>query len=476
MKRLLQLLGLILFIALVGSWIVFQFILRQRPFARAEVYFRQAEKHALTADSAGHWKHVLEALDSLSRSHQPFFPLSGTYDPGVYRAWCAQAVERGRRLDPLYPAFTRNEHYGWPAALQGRGWTLYALDPIVWAAPSIAIIEPGRSAEAADAVRRAIDILRSPAAWKDQVFDEAGGDPMVDNLLWKSSLLIAEGLYGLMTGDRETYRPEMEALARDLFQKQRDNLSRPIGQGFSGGECCRSGWWLAQCNALSALGLEFYDRLYGTDAETGTLIGEGFRRELLAFLKKEMIDPRTRLPYRAWHPTGPLQAEQATSPFAGLLAAFALRPFDDAFASDLYRRSRPHHLKSSPLAKGEFLAEAEIPDLLPGEGADCLGPGGGTGASFFVAWAATREFEDKRIFNAVNQWFTDEARPYFSGGEIRFDETNPDPSPIPGYSAGRLLNMMSGWWLLGKVHVGWKTILDHDWSQNRDPSGRMLNR
>lgn len=476
MKRLLQLLGIILFIAVVASWIVFHFILRQRPFGRAEVYFRQAERHALAADSLGHWKHALGSLDALSRSHQPFFPLSGGYDPAMYRAWCEQAKERSRPLEPLYPAFTRNEDYGWPAALQGRGWTLYALDPIIWAAPSIAIIEPGRSAEAADAVRRAIEILRGPGAWKDQVFDENGGDPMVDNLLWKASLLIAEGIYGLMTGDPETCRSEMEFLARSLARAQRENLLRPIGSGYAGGECCRSGWWFAQCNALAALGLEFYDRLYGRDAAAGEKIGESFRRDLLAFLKKEMIDPETRLPYRAWHTVGPLQAERETSPFAGLLAAFALSPLDRDFADDLYRRSRPHHLKSSPLGRGEFLSEAEIADILPGEGADCLGPGTRTGASFFVAWAATREFEDKRIFNAVNQWFTDEARPYFSGGEIRFDETNRSPSPLPGYSAGDLLDMMSGWWLLGKVHVGWKTILDHDWSRNRDPAGRLRNR
>ena len=475
MKRLLKLIGIIIFIALAGSWIVFHFILKQRPFADAAGYFKQAERRKLAPDAAGHWKHSLAALDALARDHRPFFPVSETYDPDAYRRWCEEAEERGRNRDPLYPAFTRNERYGWPAALQGRGWTLYALDPIVWAAPSVAIIEPGRSAETAYLVRQAIEILRGPAAWRDQVFEEGAGDPMIENMLWKASLLIAEGLYGLMTGDGEIYRPEMQALARDLYRQQKENLSLPLGKGWVGGVCCRSGWWLAQCNALGALGLELYDRLYGRDEELEVKIGEAFRRDFLAFVKKEMTDPKTGLLYRAWHPSGPLQADTATSDFASLLSAFALHPFDAEFAAGLYRRARPRHLKSSPLGSGEFVAEAEIADLLPGEGADCLGLDGGAGANLFLAWAATREFGDKRIFNAINQWFTDEARPYLSGGEIRFDETNPGPSPFPGYSAGRILNMMSGWWLLGKVHLGWKTILDHDWSKNRDANGRMLN-
>ena len=45
-------------------------------------------------------------------------------------------------------------------------------------------------------------------------------------------------------------------------------------------------------------------------------------------------------------------------------------------------------------------------------------------------------------------------------------------SAIAGYTTRNILNMLSGWWLFAKVHLGWKTIFDHDWSQNRDSPGR----
>jgi len=61
--------------------------------------------------------------------------------------------------------------------------------------------------------------------------------------------------------------------------------------------------------------------------------------------------------------------------------------------------------------------------------------------------------------------------PYCRQGEIRFDETNPQPSGIPGFTTGRLFN---GRWLYANAHVGWNTIFEHDWARNRTPEGRPL--
>jgi hypothetical protein len=60
--------------------------------------------------------------------------------------------------------------------------------------------------------------------------------------------------------------------------------------------------------------------------------------------------------------------------------------------------------------------------------------------------------------------------------EIRFDhDENDDPTDVPGFTMGKLFNMFSGWWLLGKVHLGWETIFTHDWSKHRDQDGRLLD-
>jgi len=87
---------------------------------------------------------------------------------------------------------------------------------------------------------------------------------------------------------------------------------------------------------------------------------------------------------------------------------------------------------------------------------------------------ASREFDDPATFDQIHRFLVNLMHPYYRQAEVRFDETNPEPSGLEGFTTGQLMNMFNGWWLFAKVHVGWKTILEHDWSRHRDRDGRPL--
>ncbi len=108
-------------------------------------------------------------------------------------------------------------------------------------------------------------------------------------------------------------------------------------------------------------------------------------------------------------------------------------------------------------------------------GAEMPGMIGESALNTYLVLVASREHDDMKTFDMINEMLTTLTHPYYRQGQLRFDETNEDPSGIPGFSEGQMLNMNSGWWLLGKTHVGWDDILNHNWSENRDVNGFVLN-
>ncbi len=449
----------------------------QKPFATSRDYWAQLKKHKLTVDAAAHWNYALNTVDVISYSQERYFPVPDPYDPEMMKRWADANRWNELALKRVYQAFSSDKDYGWPPSLRGIPWMQAAI-AYVWAAPSVAIIEPGRTAEAAFLVREFIELMRSPAGWMDYAIIQNWGEPMRKNVMWKAPLLISEGIYTLMTGDKKTFGPEMRFLARDLYRTQLENMKKPLGEGFSGGVECEPNHWFPQCNSMAVLALALYDRIFGVDPEFGVKIGEEYRKNYMKFIREYMSDPQTGLIYRRWHPYGPQQADKDLSGFANIFVALNLRGLEPEFAENIYREFRKRYIVKLPFGLGA--APLEVPEKSPtGElinpGAQEPGMLGETYLNFFLTWVATREFNDRKLFDNLNKIATNFARPYYIQGEIRFDESHKDPSGVDDRTVGEILNMFSGWWLFAKVHVGWKTILEHDWSKHRDKEGRLLN-
>ena len=463
-------------VALVAFGALESFI-KQKPMGTADDYWAQLEHHELTPDVAGNWDFTLEMVDLISHSQEEFFDVPSPYDIDMFKKWVDDNKNDELALKRVYYGFSHDADYGWPQEMQGVAW-MWAIAPYIWSAPSVAMIEPGKSAEAAFVVQEGIELLRSPACWRDYTITQGYGDPMRDNIMWKGPVLISEGLYTLMTGDKERYGPEMQALAHNLYETQRKNLSLPMGEGYCGGVDCEPNHWFPQCNSMGVLGLAIYDEIYGVDPKYGVKIGEEYCKAYMEFLKTYMSDPTTGMVYRKWHRYGPQQADKDLSGFANVFVSANLNPFEPEFAKNIYDHIRFRYIKKLPFGMGGFILEVpehDIYDQVVNLGASEPGMLGETALNIFLAMIAAREHNDKETFNLINELLTHVTHPYYRQAQVRFDETNEEPSGIEGFTVGNMLNMMSGWWMFGKVHVGWEEITNHDWSQNRDEDGRMIN-
>lgn len=477
MKRILKWGIIIIFLIVIIGIIVFEFVLKQRPFADAEAYWAQLKNHKLTIDSLGHWTYAVNTADVLSFSQDPLFDVPKPYDMQMYKKWVDENLYNELAIKRVYQGFSEDGDYGWPAEMRGTGW-LYAAEPFMLATPSIAMIEPGKTAEAVFVLNEFIKLYRSPAVWLDYVITWGYDDPMRANMMWKGPLLIGECLYALMTGDKDKYGPEAKAIAENLYELQQENMKKPLGKGFSAGVECEPNHWYPQCNSIGILGLAIYDKVYGKDEKYGIKIGKAYRENYLKFLKKYMMEPGTNLIYRRWHPYGEYQADKNISASTNIFVALNLNAFYPMFAKKLYEHVRFHYVKRYPFGIGYAILEVPEKNLkgrIINPGSDTPGMIGLSYLNIFAAWVAAKEFGDKDTWNGINKFLTNLTHPYFIQGEIRFDETNDSPSGIANATIGQILNMHSGWWLLAKVHVGWKNILEHDWSKHRDKNGRLLN-
>jgi|Deesub1362A_J573_1020465.scaffolds.fasta_scaffold00132_2 hypothetical protein len=468
----------IFILVIVIAFLVFQFYLKQEPFADADDYWAQLERHQLTPDVEGHWNYTLGMIDAIAYSQKPYFPLpKEPYDKEMFSRWVERYGYDKERLKRVYYAFSNDMDYGWPSELQGVPWML-AIMGYVYAAPSVAIIEPGKTAEAAYVLRELINVLRSPAAWMDFSIKQGWGNPLIELAQWKGPLLITEGLYALVSGDKETFGPEIRAFAQDVYESQMRNLKLPYGKGFSGGIVCEPNQWFPQCNMMVILGLKLYDKVYGVDPKYKKSLGEEYLRNYMKFLKEYMTNPRTGMIYRRFHPYGPQQVDKGFSGFTNIYTILNLHPFAPEHTENIYRNITDRYIKRAPLGLGSFMLEIPERDIfqrMVNRGAGMPGMFGESALNLYFLWAATREFDDRKTFNEIHALLTNLTHPYYRQAEIRFDETNGDPTGLGDYTIGQILNMYSGWWLYAKTHVGWKTTLEYDWARNRDKYGHPLN-
>jgi len=445
------------------------------PTGTSTDYWAQLEKGELTPDVLGHWAHILVVADYLNYSQKPYFDVPDPYDMNMYKNWVEKNEEILMIPGTIFPVFSGDTDDGWPAEIQGVPWTC-ALMGISWAAPSVAIIEPKRTAEAVFIIENAIKVLRSPAAWLDYVVGDGWGDPMLDNIMWKGPLLIAEGLYALVSGDKEKYKPEITAIARNLYELQKSSLESSIGKGFSGGVCCEPNQWFPQCNTFGAGGLLLYDKVYGKDKKHDTYIGKEYSEHLINYLKKYMIDPKSGLAYRSSHPYGPMIIDKNVSANTNVFASIWLSLIDPEFGKSTWEILKRDYIKDDQEGNGAYMIDYNSENSF-NQNFDDLGYPSMMGEAIFnvfLAPAAARVYDDKETFDKLHEYLNENLPPNYYMGEVRFDEFNTDETGIPNSTYGRLLNMYSGWWLFFKVHLGWDTILNHDWSKHRDKNGLLL--
>jgi hypothetical protein len=129
--------------------------------------------------------------------------------------------------------------------MRGGAWR-YAIEPWGYAMPSLAIIEPERTREVAYHLRNAANAHRNASMWMDYAIFEQWGTPTRDNMQWVGPQLLLEGMYTLMSGDREFFDEEMKALARNLYRTSLENQKKPVGDGYCVGMCCEPDQWFAQ--------------------------------------------------------------------------------------------------------------------------------------------------------------------------------------------------------------------------------------
>jgi hypothetical protein len=474
MKRFLRWLAIIVAIVLVGGYLVLEFVIKTKPMGMAKDYWAQRAKGELTHDVIGQWNYVQSVAVSLSYLEKPFFEEGEPYRLEKYTEWCREHMFNTAVLGRQGSAFAMDDDYGWPMEMRGMGWS-YALAPIAYAAASIAVIEPARTKEVVYYLGELAEAHRRPPFWLDYAIQQQWGSPLRDNIMWKGPHLMVLGLYTLISGDKERFGPEMQALSRDVYRQHLVNMAKPEGRGRTAGVCCEPNHWFPQCNSWAVNGLALYDKIFGPDKEFGVLIGEAYRKDYLAMVKSKLQNPKTGMLRRSFHPREGF-VEKFDGAFPSAFVALMLKQYDPEWAGELYRTIRENYVKDIPLDLGASVLES-LPTTAKGEllkrdvSVGMIGEGA---LAILVMLAATREFDDQETFDRINKTMTNLMHPQWTEYEIRFDHWwNDDETGIPNFTMGKLFNMYSGWWLWAKVHVGWGTLMNHDWAAQRDAQGNL---
>jgi hypothetical protein len=231
------------------------------------------------------------------------------------------------------------------------------------------------------------------------------------------------GLYQLMSGD-ERFSGEYTWLTQQIVKEMREHHSL----GRYDGANCQPNHYFVQCNSISLLSLHVYDKLYGTNYTENEV------RWTLDFIRRRMTDPETGLYWMQYHPMHDT-VERYLSGYTNAWAMVVLRPLDPDYNNGLYPVWKRIFVKEI----GPYAYVREFPE-------------GGTSemATGFGLWAA-KEFGDVPLFtklrNSIDKfgrlaWAPDMAMRVYRKGDNTL-------------SNGSMLSF--------KTHMGWETILNHDW-------------
>ncbi len=245
------------------------------------------------------------------------------------------------------------------------GLTRYLVAGAAYATAAVAEHTPAYRAPYVDALRRAMEKMLHYRSWQEWM-NNYGKDPLAkDNLMFKGFLFYMMTLYQRAAGDSryetpvtlrytdgKTFTTSIKTLA--------EMLSKEAGKAVDGkgehhhGIACEPGQVFVICNTQHRVGYLIYDRLNGTSYSAETA-------KWLAWIRKNMVDPKTGLTYFMYRPDKPAGQQYNTS-LSGLynsLTIVYLDALDSKWAATLYPLFKKHFVfedGDSPNGQGTAVA------------------------------------------------------------------------------------------------------------------------
>jgi len=301
----------------------------------------------------------------------------------------------------------------------------YSIAFAFYGLPSAIIINPEKVDEYRALMDMMIWAMKSKKVWGDFTDRGFGADPIsMQNIMYKGHLNLMYGLYQLSTGDMR-YAREYTWLTGQIAEEMRMHH-----EGIYEGVTCEPNAWFVECNTIGMLSLHVYDKLYGTTYTENEI------QWSLDFIMDRMRDPDTGLFYRYYQPNHDF-VRTDISGYANAWIVTFLNPFLPAEMTEAYQSFKNNlTVEYGPYASVyNRIGDNPAPD---------------TTAHLFGLLAA-KEFNDHALFgklrNAIDK-VGDLTVDHERGGLV-YD--NPDNV------------MINGVVLASKLHLGWNTVLAHDW-------------
>lgn len=324
-------------------------------------------------------------------------------------------------------ANTGDDFTGWNTDMQDF-WK-YTIAFSSYGLPSAMIIDPDNRDEYRLLFDTMIWKMKSRKVWGDFTDRGFGSDPIsVQNIMYKGHLNLMYGLYQLTTGDTR-YAREYSWLTEKLADELRLHHN-----GQYEGVTCEPNAWFVECNSIGILSLHVYDRLYGTNY-TDTEV-----QRTLDFIMNRMRDADTGLFYRSYHP----QQDVVVRDISGYANAWTLT-FLNPFLPDLMQQTYQTGFKDNMVLhygptyasiKGDLRSDPTRNQV----------------AHLFGLWAA-KEFNDPALFGKLRNSLD------------KMGGLGPAPEGGLAYHDDNSV-LMNGVVLAAKLHVGWDTVLNHDWGHD----------
>lgn len=324
-------------------------------------------------------------------------------------------------------ANTGDDFTGWNTDMQDF-WK-YTIAFSSYGLPSAMIIDPDNRDEYRLLFDTMIWKMKSRKVWGDFTDRGFGSDPIsVQNIMYKGHLNLMYGLYQLTTGDTR-YAREYSWLTEKLADELRLHHN-----GQYEGVTCEPNAWFVECNSIGILSLHVYDRLYGTHY-TDTEV-----QWTLDFIMNRMQDADTGLFYRSYHP----QQDVVVRDISGYANAWTLT-FLNPFLPDLMQQTYQTGFKDNMVLhygptyasiKGDLRSDPTRNQV----------------AHLFGLWAA-KEFNDPALFGKLRNSLD------------KMGGLGPAPEGGLAYDDDNSV-LMNGVVLAAKLHVGWDTVLNHDWGHD----------
>jgi hypothetical protein len=316
---------------------------------------------------------------------------------------------------------------GWNTEYQSF-WK-YAISFAAYGMPSAMLIDPENAGQYKVTMDNMIWKMKSKKVWHDFTSNGFGPDPIsVQNIMYKGHLNLMYALFQLSTGDLR-YSKEFTWLSKQIIEEM--NLHH---EGFYEGNTCEPNAWFVECNVIGMLSLHIYDKMYGTEYTKNQV------QWSVDFIMERMRDKGTGLFYRAYIPNHDVVMPQ----IKGYTNAWVLS-FMNVFVPEEMKKSYPSFKEHLTLEYGPYAAAR----LALNHEEDQI-------AQIFALWAA-KEFGDVSLFSKLRN------------AADKFGKL--DVSPATGGLEYQGINdsIINGVILGSKLHVGWNTLLTHDWGHKGIP-------